>query len=53
MTKESGYTVKYIRYYVKKKEKAKPQQRNASPYIYNPFFLPRDYPITINPNPKT
>jgi hypothetical protein len=38
---------------MKKKEKAKQQQRNESPYIYNPFFLPRDYTVTINPSPQT
>jgi hypothetical protein len=38
---------------MKKKEKAKQQWGNESSYIYNPFFLPRDYTVTINPNPKT
>jgi hypothetical protein len=38
---------------MKKKEKAKQQQGNESPYIHNPFFLPRDYTVTINLNPKT
>jgi hypothetical protein len=38
---------------MRKKEKAKQQHRNESPYIHNPFFLPRDHTITINPNPKT
>jgi hypothetical protein len=38
---------------MKKKEKAKQQEGNKSPYIDNTFFPPRDYTITINPNPKT
>jgi hypothetical protein len=37
---------------MKKKEKAKQQWGNESPYIHNPFFLPRDYRVTINPKPK-
>jgi hypothetical protein len=53
MTRKQAYIVKYIRHGVKKKEKAKQQWGNESPYIYNPFFLQRDYTVTINPNPKT
>jgi hypothetical protein len=52
MTKKRGCIVKYTRHCMKKKEKAKQQWGNESPYIHNPSFPPRDYTVTINPNPK-